>query len=246
LVEQLEFNYPEERIRAIFSKMFDCLQQSVAQRGFKPQHFIIGLNSELMEHSTHLHVHSIKSDIVDVLLNWFMKIDQSGMLKHHKESITTQTFDIDILAMELKKGKEWQTTKIGKKRQKRHPGSGGPVKFRHHINLSAIMEINNDDNFCLFKSFEILRNRAIMTRQQFHRYKNNLKRQATDVFRLMSACAIPRNLDSYSIEEYGEKIWEYYRGLHGKMFRLFAFAEFGDLKVLIPFLDKLKFNINLF
>lgn len=219
--------------------MVNCLEKIVLKRGFKPQHFIIGLNSDLMDHSINLHVHSINSDIGDILLNWFMKIDQSGMQKHHKESLTTQQFEIDILALELKNGME-KTTNIGKKRQKRHPGSGGRIKFRHNINLNAIIEIDNADNYCLFTSFEILRNMSIMEPEKFARYKANKKRQLNDVYRLLRACEIPTKSKSYSIEEWGEKICEYYRNLHGQMFRLFAFPEFGDFKVsfLFFFLEK--------
>jgi hypothetical protein len=232
LVEQLQFNYPEERIKAIFSKMVECLHKTVRQKGFKPQHYIVGLNSELMDSAKNLHVHQIDDDIADILLNWFVKIDQSGMLKHHKDSLTLQSFEIDILAIELWNVGRHQI-KMGKKKQKRHPGTGGPIRFRHNINLDAIMEINNNDNYCLFRSFEILRHRSIMDKRQFYKYKNNEKRQSKDIRNLMIECGIPRNLNTYSIEEWGEKIWEYYQAKHPNKFRLFAFPEIGELKVIL-------------
>lgn len=213
--------------------MVECLQNKVREKGFKPQHYIVGLNSELMESAKNLHVHNISSDIADILLNWFIKIDQSGMLKHHKESLTLQSFEIDILAIELWNGGQKQQFNMGKKKHKRHPGTGGPVKFRHNINLDSIMEIDNNDNYCLFRSFEILRNKATMSRQNFAKYKRNEERQSIDVRNLMIESGIPRNLKTYSIEEWGEKIWEYYQRKHPNLFRLFAFPEIGELKVII-------------
>jgi hypothetical protein len=84
-----------------------------------------------------------------------------------------------------------------------------------------------------------------MEPEKFGRYKANKKRQLNDVYRLLRACEIPTKCKTYSIEEYGEKICEYYRKLHGQMFRLFAFPEFGEFKVKFSFFIPKKRNINL-
>jgi hypothetical protein len=162
------------------------------------------------------------------------------MMKHKKESITTQEFDIDITAMDLgEEGQQQQgSSERTGKRQRIFAGSGrvNPAKrVPYNISPNACMEMPNKDAYCLFRSFELLRHRATMKKQTFSDYKKNEKRQQKDVETLLKASDIPEGLAAYDIREFGQKIQEYYNDLHKKKllktkFRLFAFTTIGDFK----------------
>jgi hypothetical protein len=160
------------------------------------------------------------------------------MLKHKKESITTQEFEIDIMAMDLSDEEQgtsrFTSNPIGKKRRQRiFAGSGRvnpAVNVPYNINPNACMDIPNNDAYCLFRSLEILRKRATMKQQTFSDYKKNAKRQQKDLEKLLTTAGIPKGQSSYDICEFGQRIQKYYDDLHPKKFRLFAFGTKGDFK----------------
>jgi hypothetical protein len=219
--------------------MMDWIIAESNALGYKPRHFIIGFDSEMMDHQVHFNLHDLNPDIADIILHKFEKVDQSGMIKHKKESITTQEFEIDITAMDL--GEEGQhqqggITRTTGRRQRIFAGSGRrklTAKVPYNINPNACIELQNKDAYCLFRSFELLRQRAIMKRQTFSDYNKNEERQQKDVEKLLMATGIPKNLAAYDIREFGQKIQDYYNDLHEKKllkkkFRLFAFNTIGD------------------
>lgn len=246
LVDELEFNYPEQRLRALFGKMTNWIKKEAAKKGHKQTHVILGFRSELLNHSINLHVNSMNSDLTDIVLHWFMKIDQSGMMKHHKDSLTTQQFEVDITALELRPKGQDGSFPIGKTRQRRHPGSRGrPLipEFKHNINIDALIQLENTDNLCLFRSIEIARNKSTMNPHQFSRYIKSERRQKMDVDRLMLRSGIPLNLESYAIEEWGDRIQKDYDEQYGAdKFRIFAFGEQGNFK---PFWMSKKENYEI-
>jgi hypothetical protein len=237
------FSYPSHRLRAIFKLMMDWIIAESNALGYKPRHFIIGFDSELMDHQVHFNLHDLNPDIADIILHKFEKIDQSGMIKHKKESITTQEFEIDITAMDLgEEGQQKQgvTTRITGKRQRIFAGSGRrklTAKVPYNVSPDACLELQNKDAFCLFRSFELLRRRATMKRQTFSDYNKNEERLQKDLEKLLLATGIPKDLAAYDIREFGQKIQDYYNDLHkkkllNKKFRLFAFTTIGDF---VPF-----------
>ena len=235
LTESVLNNYPEERLRGIFGKLFDWLKAECAAAKIEPQHFIIAYNSSIMDHPVNIHLHSLSTDIVDILYHKFLAIDQSGMLKYSKDSITTQSFLVDITAIELRTQPQAPLKAIGKKKRKsRHYGTGRKRKtmqFRHNISLDALIVLQNeDDRYCLFRSLEMLRKHAILDPKRFYKYKNSQTAQKKDIKALMAFCGIPPRSKSYSIEDWGEKIAEYYQHLYPDKFRIFAFGECGEFK----------------
>jgi hypothetical protein len=238
LVDELEFNYPLARLRAAVEKVVNCLRQKCTELAYKPNHFLARFDSELMDQAANIHLHADNADLADIIVNKFQKVDQSGMQRHGKESLTTQSFLLDITAMQLKDNPTATTTsktaEIGKKKKKKqHFGAGKRRlrgKFHNNVNLDAIHVLDNKDNYCLFSSFEILRNWETMEASRFYKYVNNPKRIHMDVLRLLTICGIPKQRRSYSIEEFGPKICEYYQRIHGNQFRLFAFLEVGEFR----------------
>jgi hypothetical protein len=229
------FSYPSHRLRAIFKLMMDWIMAECNALGYKPRNFLIGFDSELMDHPVHLNLHDLNPDITDIILHKFEKIDQSGMIKHKKESITTQEFEIDITAMDLTDEKQQQQGgPIGKKRRQRFfAGSGRvnpAVNVPYNINANACMDLANNDAYCLFRSFEILRNRAVMKQRTFSDFKKNGNRQQRELDELLTKIDIPKGEAAYDIREVGQKIQKYYDDLHPNKFRLFAFGTKGDFK----------------
>jgi hypothetical protein len=219
--------------------MIDWIKAESNALGYRPRHFLIRFNSELMDHEVHFKLHDLNPDIADIILHKFEKIDQSGMLKHKKESITTQEFGIDITAIDL--GDEGQQQNgqpysdgIGKRRiQRMFAGSGRvnpAVSVPHNINPNACMDLPNNDAYCLFRSFEILRNRAVMKQQTFSDYKKNANRQQRELEKLLTDINIPKGHAAYDVAEFGQKIQDHYNKLHRSKFRLFAFKTIGDFK----------------
>ena len=233
LTENILYNYPEERLRGIFGKMFTWLTEQCEEANIKPQHFIISYNSNIMDHPVNFHLHSLNADVVDILYHKFLSIDQSGMMRYSKDSITTQSFIVDITAIEPAKQQQ-QEQEIGrKKRKSRHYGTGRKRKsleFRHNISLDSIIPLQNNDKFCLFRSLELLRKRAILTSANFYQYKKRPTPQKKDIKNLMEWCGFSARAKSYAIEDVGNQIAKYYDHLHPKRFRIFAFGECGEFK----------------
>jgi hypothetical protein len=235
----IPWSYPSHRLKSIFKLMIDWIKAESNALGYKPRHFLIRFNSELMDHEVQFKLHDLNPDIADIILHKFEKIDQSGMLKHKKESITTQEFEIDITAIDL--GEEGQRQhggplpdEIGKRRRQRmFAGSGRvnpAINVPHNINPNACMDLPNNDAYCLFRSFEILRNRAVMKKQTFSDYKKNANRQQRELEKLLTDIDIPKGHAAYDVTEFGQKIQDHYNKNHRNKFRLFAFKTIGDFK----------------
>jgi hypothetical protein len=123
---------------------------------------------------------------------------------------------------------------IGKRRRQRmFAGSGRvnpAVKVPYNINPNACMDLPNNDAYCLFRSFEILRNRAVMKQQTFSDYKKNGNRQQRELEKLLTDINIPKGHAAYDVAEFGQKIQDHYNKTHKNKFRLFAFGTKGDFK----------------
>lgn len=145
-------DYPEDRLRQIFFQCIDHVQEGAKESQIKPNRWLVIYNSQLMDHSVPLYVHSIDEDTPEVILRKFVDIDQSGEARG-KDSLVTQKFVIEIAAIESLPPEEVQGGQK-KFRQYRHAGRGrmkrnGP--FMHKINSDSLIEIDNDDAFCLFR-----------------------------------------------------------------------------------------------
>jgi hypothetical protein len=205
------------------------LSEGASQMGIKPNHYIIKIDSSLMDHSVTLHIRDFNEDAASACMHKFREIDQSGENKG-KDSLVTQSFIIDSSAFDSPPPPQKPSTS-----RKRHfPGRGKKrgldYVIDYQINDKALYKCNNDDNFCLFYAFELLRNKHLLTKQRFHEYVHDENRQHQDVMALLDWTGIPNDLEDYDVTDYGEKIQEFYDNKWPGLFRLYAFEQYGNYK----------------
>jgi hypothetical protein len=221
--------YPEEPLKAIFNSILEKLSEGASQMGIKPNHFIIKIDSSLMDHSVTLHIRDFNEDAANVCMHKFREIDQSGENKG-KDSLVTQSFLIDSSAFDSPPPPQKATTT----RKRRFPGRGKKrgldYVIDYQINEKALYKCNNDDSYCLFYAFELLRNRHQLTRQRFHEYVRDEARQQEDVKALLEWTGIPDDLEDYDVTEYGQKIQQFYDEKWPGQFQLYAFEQYGNYK----------------
>lgn len=169
-------------------------------------------------------IHKINSEAIDNLANRFDEISTSNE-NNGRSSLYGAPFTVDLTMIGSKMGTG----------ESSHQGSGrkfGP--FYQNFTRNAVIWVENQDNFCLFRALEMMRIKSMASRQSFFNYKNNQARQYADVIRLMRHLRIPLNRESYSIHDYGQKIQQYYDqryGLNGqRTFKIFAYSDWGHFK----------------
>jgi hypothetical protein len=225
-VEYPDGLYPDEVLKSIFEATIGQLEKGIGEMGLKANHFIIQFNSSLMDHSVPMHLHKLDLDSVEVLLHKFRAIDQSGEEKG-KDSLVTQSFLIDATSYALPPPK--MPSKQSRKRK--YPGRGKKhfknMVFQHHINQKALIPLDNEDNFCLFRAFEILRRKATLTTNHYKSYKANEQKQNEDVLKMIRWCDIPEDEESYDITIVGQKIQNYYDAHFPNKFKIMAFGNVG-------------------
>ena len=79
-----------------------------------------------------------------------------------------------------------------------------------NVDLDSLYEIQNEDNYCLFRALELLRARQRLSHFTFFDYRNDPVKQYDDVENLLLECEIEADLDAYDIETYGNAIQTYY------------------------------------
>lgn len=161
----------------------------------------------------------------------FLAGEQKG-----KDSLVTQEFLIDATAFESKPPPA--SAKERRKYKRKYPGRGKPnyrtKAFDHHINEGAFFKhhgapfiLDNDDNWCLFRAYEICRQKYTLNAQQFSRYLDNEQKQIEDVQSLLQWTGIPDDLDHYDVTECGQLIQNYYDAKFLGRFKLLAFEFSG-------------------
>jgi hypothetical protein len=208
-----------------------CFKEAIkysTSMGTKPEKIFAAVRSENLERDIGgLVIHQINEDAVQSLANRFDEISTSNE-NNGRSSLYGAPFTVDL-------------TMIGSKTSlsSSHQGSGrrfGP--FFQNYSRNSVIWINNDDKYCLFRALEMLRKKTTSTKETFYQYKITPVRQYNDVQRLMKCLRIPLNKESYSINDYGEKIQQYYDRRYGqngkRTFKIFAFCDWGKFK---PFFE---------
>jgi hypothetical protein len=152
-------------------------------------------------------------------------IDQSNKKKDEgRESMITQPFTVDITAI--------QTKGRAQKKQK-HAGASGKKRLRpqfQNINVNALIEINNNDNYCLFRAAEMARAKKSLNDQDFRNYKKSEPKQLADLMLMLQHIEIDENMTSYAIEDYGPQMQQYYDQYWPATYKIFAFKSMGCIK----------------
>lgn len=221
--------YPDDVLRSIFATVIKQLEKGTKEMGLEANHYIIQFNSSIMDHSIPLHLHKLDLDSVQVLLHKFRSIDQSGEEKG-KDSLVSQSFLIDATSYALPKPK-WSRKE---QRKKKYPGRGRKnfqnMVFQHNINQKALIKLDNEDNLCLFRAFEILRRKTSLTSNLYKSYKANEQKQNEDVQKMLEWCGIDDEEENYDITVFGQRIQDYYDEHFPNTYRLMAFENIGRME----------------
>ncbi|KAL3074551.1 hypothetical protein niasHT_034888 [Heterodera trifolii] len=218
--------FPEDILRNLFTMCLAYAVEGANSMKINADHFIFLLTSKHLDYEVAVHFKKLDSTATERILTRFEIVDQSNKAKE-RPSLLEEPFVIDITAIESKCHKP------------KMAGTGrNDFNVDYRIADGATYELLNNDNLCLFRSFELLRMKCILPRQRFSEYKTDERKQLEGVHALCRGCDIDVNQPFYSIEEYGERIQEYYAALHPGMFRLFCFDTFGKMK------PSWKANIN--
>ncbi|KAL3084402.1 hypothetical protein niasHS_008557 [Heterodera schachtii] len=210
--------FPEDILRNVFTMCLSYAVEGADSMKITADHFIFLLTSKHLDYEVAVHFKKLDNTATERILTRFEMVDQSNKSKE-RPSICEEPFVIDITAVQSKGAK---------------PKMAGKGRCDYNVDYriadGATYELRNNDALCLFRAFELLRMKIILTRQRFSEYMRNETRQLEDVHALCHACHIDVNLPFYSVEEYGNRIQDYYNQLHHGMFGLFCFETSGKMK----------------
>uniref|UniRef100_A0A183C4N4 DNA-directed DNA polymerase n=1 Tax=Globodera pallida TaxID=36090 RepID=A0A183C4N4_GLOPA len=161
--------YPEDALKALFSMSLAYAVKGAEGMKIVADHFIFLLSARHLDYEIALHFKKIDNTTAETILTRFEMVDQSNKSKE-RPSICEESFVIDITAIDS-----------GGKRKKL-AGKGRPKEFNinYNIHQGSTFELTNNDNFCLFRAFEFLRMKFVLTRQRFCEYKRDASRQLKD------------------------------------------------------------------
>ncbi|KAL3108115.1 hypothetical protein niasHT_015930 [Heterodera trifolii] len=210
--------FPEEILRNLFTMCLNYAAEGAESMKLSADHFIFLLTSKHLDYEVAVHFKKLDNTATERILTRFEMVDQSNKAKE-RPSLLEEPFVIDITAIESKGTKPKMA---GKGRN--------DFNVDYRIADGATYELQNKDNLCLFRAFEMLRMKFVLAQQRFSEYKRDERKQLENVKALCHACNINVALPFYSIEEFGGRIQNYYNVLHPGVFRLFCFATYGKMK----------------
>ncbi|KAL3122076.1 hypothetical protein niasHT_009369 [Heterodera trifolii] len=186
--------FPEEILRNLFTMCLNYAAEGAESMKLLADHFIFLLTSKHLDYEVAVHFKKLDNTATERILTRFEIVDQSNKAKE-RPSLLEEPFVIDITAIESKCAKPKMA---GKGRN--------DFNIDYRIAEGATYELLNNDNLCLFRSFEMLRMKFILAQQRFSEYKRDERKQLEGVYALCRGCDIDVNQPFYSIEEYGERI----------------------------------------
>ncbi|KAL3093933.1 hypothetical protein niasHT_027261 [Heterodera trifolii] len=210
--------FPEDVLRSVFTMCLAYAVQGAESMKITADHFIFLLSSKHLDYEIAVHFKKVDETATDKILSRFEMVDQSNKSKE-RPSIRDEPFVIDITVIESKGAKP---KKAGKGRR--------DLNVIYRMAEGATYGLQNADNLCLFRAFEFLRMKFVLTSQRFSEYKKDERKQLENVQALCRACNIDMALPFYCIVEYGDRIQEYYQRLHPGLFWLYCFETSGRMK----------------
>lgn len=179
---------------------------AISEKNIKPNHFILNIDSQLLDSSIFLHLRSTSDAACREILTEFERVDQSNRAKGRK-SIFEDAFIIDCNAIEAKR-----KAPVGKKRN--HPGGGcrrqkrlqKQLKIKYNVHAGAFWEDIPviSTTLCLFHAIIMSCAHALMTTPNFYNFKSRPNAQKKMLNRVLKWCQINRKHRMYAIEDYGD------------------------------------------
>lgn len=206
--------YPEMVLLEIFQMALDYAENGAKIENLKPNHFIVNINSKVLDYDIFTHLKQINHTSAEQILNRFELNDQSNRQKE-RDSVISAPFQLDILAIETK------TT-----RKRKFPGASlykrqRPIDFE--VNDNALYKQENEDNFCLFRAFAILLARERLPKQRFSDYLRDDCMILNDVYDIMNEIGVPYHHVYYDITVYGQLMQQYLNNHYPGKFKIFCF-----------------------
>ena len=202
VLENLEsIEDPTEILRHCFQQCIDRTIEESRVANMEVDMIGLTVSSQLLASDFGIPMRPPNENTVDAMLNLFKKVQQS----HEDINLYGEPFTVTVSGINSKALPRTRTT-TGK----------GRKRFANIINRNVddacIMEIKNEDQYCLFYALELMRiyTTKEMPRQTFSRYKHNFKRQETNVKQMMRKAKIPLRLLEYTLEEWGPVVQAYY------------------------------------
>lgn len=188
----------DEELKNIFQKCLNKAKQAaIDEMKLHPNHYIISIQSQVLDYGINHHLKNINDSSIDELLTLFEKVDQSNKAKE-RESICNGLFTVDVMTIQTK----------GRNRKRKLVGAGRrELEFSYNLYEGALYEHQPFPNgYCLFFALEWIRQKHLLTKMAYQNWRNNRKRQMNDVKKLMAACGIQEGLPEYSIMDCGRHI----------------------------------------
>jgi hypothetical protein len=216
---------PFETLRNLFENTIKDVLEKAREDNFEPQKMGFEISSVNLEPDIRIPFNVINENTVPAIFNRFRLIEQS---KSKEQSLLGEPFTIQITLLNQNAlPTTIETSGRGKK--------NGHV--RHLIDESKLIEINNNDSYCLFYALEIMRvytkeyiGEKRMTKQTFNNFRKNIMEQRILVIRLLSATRIEKNLNRYDAQIYCPIIQQYWDEQWPNTFRIFIFSEYGTYR----------------
>jgi hypothetical protein len=192
-------DFPEQELRAIFKKCLDKAKNCAwEEMKIVPNHFIVTVDSALLDYGINSHFKQINNSSIDELMSYFEKVDQSNKAKG-RDAVCGDRFKVDVWAV--------QTKGVPRKRKLEGAGRRNFRDYGYNVYPGALYDHQPfPPSLCLFYALEWCRQKHLLTRHAFRKWRRNERRQATTVAQLMRVCGIARGRNAYSIEEYGQRI----------------------------------------
>ena len=217
VIENLEAaEDPVKILRQCFQECIDRTLEKSREAGMESDQIGVIISSELLAYDIWTPIRPVNENTVDAILNTFLKVMQS---KTQEGNLYGEPFSVAVTGFKSEALPKQRRT-IGRgKRRFIH-------KIRRNVNNASVIEIHNDDQYCLFYAIELMRiyTSKEMPHQQFSEYKRNFKRQEAIIKQIMRKAKIPRDLPEYSIEEWGPHVQAFYDREYGAgKYKIFVF-----------------------
>ena len=208
VLENLEsIEDPTEILRHCFQQCIDRTMEESRVANMEVDMIGLTVSSQLLASDFGIPMRPPNENTVDAMLNLFKKVQQS----HEDINLYGEPFTVTVSGINSKALPRTRTT-TGK----------GRKRFANIINRNVddacIMEIKNEDQYCLFYALELMRIYISKEKktQRFSEYRKNVQRQGADVKEMICKAGIPRNLSEYTLEEWGLVVQDYYNRAYGE------------------------------
>ena len=146
VIENLEAaENPTEILRHCFQQCIDRTLEYSREAGIEADKIGITISSELLANDIKIPFRTVNENTVDIILNYFLKVMQS----HTQEgNLYGEPFSVAVTGVKPSGfPKHRRTTGRGKRRFIH--------KIRRNINDASVIQINNDDQYCLFYALKL-------------------------------------------------------------------------------------------